>query len=269
MILGTPVESCRVSSWSWLEASVSRFPSDISPAVDIPSDHHSQEVVGLSQTRGTAPHNRLATTVNSFWINNGWKGTQYALHLKPMAMDFSLYFMSVGTYAESVHCMLRWRPHTCMSLCLAKKKPSHELVVDEVCCPANSRPSNMPEISSSVSARPLLKREDTVSQPLPQKDAVSGPVYAIRVTGQVTNTNLWQAKLVKSRPYYYMKCSNSRNPQHLWPCTMTTTHLYRASINVCRMSSSSPDDLRLFWMTLWKISFTLMWARSRVLDNGQ
>ena len=39
--------------------------------------------------------------------------------------------------------------HTCNSFCLARKKPSHALVVEDVCCPAMSKPIIIPAISSS------------------------------------------------------------------------------------------------------------------------
>ena len=47
--------------------------------------------------------------------------------------------------------------YTCMCLFLAKKNPIQADVVDEVCCPANSKPISMPAISSSVSWRPDLQ----------------------------------------------------------------------------------------------------------------
>ena len=48
--------------------------------------------------------------------------------------------------------------HTWISWCLARKKRSQVEVVDEVCCPANSRPISIPAISSSVRLRPLLRQ---------------------------------------------------------------------------------------------------------------
>ena len=44
-----------------------------------------------------------------------------------------------------------------MSLFFARKKPSQDEVVDEVCWPARRRPINIPAISSSVKGRPSLK----------------------------------------------------------------------------------------------------------------
>ena len=45
---------------------------------------------------------------------------------------------------------------TWMSWCFARKKPSHALLVDDVCWPAINRPISMPAISSSFRCRPLL-----------------------------------------------------------------------------------------------------------------
>ena len=49
--------------------------------------------------------------------------------------------------------------YTCNCWSHARKKPSHALVVDEVCCPAISNPISIPVISLSVRCRPSLKQK--------------------------------------------------------------------------------------------------------------
>ena len=49
--------------------------------------------------------------------------------------------------------------YTCNCWSRARKKPSHALVVDEVCCPAISNPISIPVISLSVRCRPSLKQK--------------------------------------------------------------------------------------------------------------
>lgn len=61
---------------------------------------------------------------------------------------------SLTLHCSSKHC-------ACMFWCLARKRPSQELVEEEVCCPAMSSPISIPAISSSVMYLPLLHQHST------------------------------------------------------------------------------------------------------------